>query len=436
MPYQSRNYRRRNDPGKAVLLGTLALVVVALVIALVIRGDRNSDVNVPVNANNLQNVMISGNTPAPALPQAQPAATETLQPEATQDIAEGWTEITPTPTPATTPASTSLSNLVDPYLMVRPVASEGFMPVFQKANYVTEKIICVTVDDFFQFTNARKIVDLALSVNGKLTLFPIGTNVDKSNDLKETLIYAWENGMEIENHTMEHCKLYDDTDELLAKHIYEADALWDFVLGKDYQMHFLRPKGGDDRNDQRTHAYIKQLGYYGIAHWTHSGSTEDMDHLLKTVEPGNIYLFHTTDNDLNRLQTFIPAVTEMGYRLVTMNEMFGYPDNEVQPLTKTEEELKQIPPLLPYTEVLVELKKGHYNYSAKKLQQRLIDLGWLEGGADGAYGDKTRIAVGYFQQAVGMEPTGVATVELQKILYSDDAPSRDQITTPLATPPR
>ena len=227
--------------------------------------------------------------------------------------------------------------------------------------------------------------------------------------------------MEIENHPYSHNGLYGDTDEELAQNIYLADSAMDYILGLDYQMHFLRPRGGDDRNDQRTHAYIQQLGYKGIAHWTMSGSTEPMTKLLSTVEPGNIYLFHTTDNDLKKLQEFLPALTEMGYRLVTLNEMFGYPENETQPLTKSVEELQQVPPLQSYEPTLVDLYKGDYMYAVKVLQERLIELGYLDGTADGVYGQGTFMAVGYFQQDNGIQPTGNADVATQQILYSANA---------------
>lgn len=396
--YRGRRRRGRRGPAVPVLIGTVVIVIVALVISLSQRSTRDgksgdlaamSPADYP---NTLQY------TPQPAPPSATNAVVAV--------------PASPTPTPYT--------NLVDPYLMVRPVANDGFMPVFRKANNLTDKVVAITVDDCFQFSNTRSIVDLALSLNGKITLFPIAKNALR-DELQEILRYAYQNGMEIENHTYSHNGLYGDTDEELAQNIYLADSAMDYILGVDYQMHFLRPRGGDDRNDQRTHAYIQQLGYKGIAHWTMSGSTEPMTKLLSTVEPGNIYLFHTTDNDLKKLQEFLPALTEMGYRLVTLNEMFGYPENETQPLTKSVEELQQVPPLQSYETTLVDLYKGDYMYAVKVLQERLIELGYLDGTADGVYGQGTFMAVGYFQQDNGIQPTGNADVATQQILYSANA---------------
>ena len=101
--------------------------------------------------------------------------------------------------------------------------------------------------------------------------------------------------------------------------------------------------------------------------------------------------------------------------------MFGYPENETQPLTKSLEELQQVPPLESYETALVDLYKGDYMYAVKVLQERLIELGYLEGTADGVYGQGTFMAVGYFQQDNGMQPTRNADVATQKAMYSANA---------------
>ena len=56
------------------------------------------------------------------------------------------------------------------------------------------------------------------------------------------------------------------------------------------------------------------------------------------------------------------------------------------------------------------------------LQQRLIELGWLTGKADGDFGSNTEKAVMAFQKQAGLNPTGKATVETQTLLFSAYAP--------------
>lgn len=77
----------------------------------------------------------------------------------------------------------------------------------------------------------------------------------------------------------------------------------------------------------------------------------------------------------------------------------------------------------PAEEVQYEiLQKGSKNEAAKALQKRLIELKYLEGKADGSYGNKTVAAVKLFQTQIGMEATGIADAATQKALFAEDAP--------------
>lgn len=55
------------------------------------------------------------------------------------------------------------------------------------------------------------------------------------------------------------------------------------------------------------------------------------------------------------------------------------------------------------------------------LQNRLIELGYLEDQADGTYGDATQTAVRNFQRSNNLDATGIADAATQARLYSDTA---------------
>jgi len=300
-----------------------------------------------------------------------------------------------------------------------PMTNEGYLPVVSQAN-TNEKIIAVTVDDCFQNANLQQIVQCALDNNGKLTIFPIGDNLTKSN-IAATIKWAWENGMEIENHTYNHLGLYQFEDERMMQEIWYQNRKVSEVLGVDYQMHFFRPRGGDERRDQRIHAFVQDMGYYGIAHWAQSGSNTPLEDLLANIAPGKIYLFHTTDHDLDQLLQFIPAATQAGYRLVTLNEMFGLPVNETAPLTAN----AQMPVFDSFEVKAITLQKTVYTRAAAVVQERLKELGWMSADTvvDGIFGNSNYKATGFFQKAHGLEATGVMDVETQKLLFSDAAKS-------------
>lgn len=330
--------------------------------------------------------------------------------------------VTATPTAAPTftaePTAAPRNDVANPvYAALRPTAKPGWLPVFSEIE-TDEKVIAITVDDCYQAQNLRAIIDLAISHGAKLTFFPIGEQAMREPQ-QAALKYAWENGMELENHTFTHNGLYNCSDEELASEVYKQNLALSKLLGVEYQCHFLRPMGGDARRDQRIHAYLDQLGYYGVAHWSESG-TRSLGKLAGILAPGQVYLFHTTDEDVERLQYFIPYAVSEGYRLVTLNELFGYPANETQPLSKPIEQY-EIPSLQPYEKVLVTYKEGSYAYGVLEVQRRLVELGYLSGGADGIYGANTAKAVKQFQMDSGLAPTGEADPETQTKLFDASA---------------
>lgn len=84
----------------------------------------------------------------------------------------------------------------------------------------------------------------------------------------------------------------------------------------------------------------------------------------------------------------------------------------------------------------IKLTKGMMNSNdVYMMQERLVELGYLDGECDGSFGSKTELAVKRFQKAAGVETDGIVTPELQVLMYSTDAPSRPGAgaTTPAAT---
>lgn len=83
----------------------------------------------------------------------------------------------------------------------------------------------------------------------------------------------------------------------------------------------------------------------------------------------------------------------------------------------------------------VTLQKGMKNSTAvQTLQSRLIELGYLNDKADGAFGNNTMEAVKAFQRQAGLTVDGVATAEVQTALYALDAPEAPAPTAdPAAT---
>lgn len=81
-------------------------------------------------------------------------------------------------------------------------------------------------------------------------------------------------------------------------------------------------------------------------------------------------------------------------------------------------------PTAPATSSYTTLTNGMMDsVEVKMMQNRLINLGYLEAGsADGDFGNGTESAVKAFQRAAGLTADGIATPEVQIALFADDAP--------------
>lgn len=290
-----------------------------------------------------------------------------------------------------------------------PDTPEGFLPVCS-GKRTSERIVALTIDDCNQAGNLRKIIQTISSYGGKGTIFPIGENV---SFLAPTLRSAVSKGFEIENHTQSHSGLFAQTDEELAYQIWQQNREVSLALGVDYQMHFLRPRGGDNRYDQRTHAYMRQMGYCGMAYWTQEGSLSTADEIMARLKPGDIILFHTTDYDLEVITQLVPMLHAAGYRMVTLNEMFSLPANEQSELTEN----ASVMPLAEYERFDQVICKNDYLHDVYLMQQKLTQLGYLADKCDGCFGINTEKAIKAFQKDADLEVNGMCDAATWNALF-------------------
>ena len=390
MPYRDERYRRRarkrNRIGMIVALALLLEVI--LLIVLLSRGCSSRR-----------------GTPDLTSQQTAPVATETPVPTDTPEPTEA-------PTPVPTPAPTAQSFAVD-----------GYLPVYRNVK-TTEKVIAITIDDLAQPSNLNKICQLAMDYNAKLTLFPVGQMLENEK-IRNTVRRAYyELGFEIENHTYGHDKLYMMSDAEMAESIFKQQQLVNETLGVNYQTHFLRCPGGNGEADPRTHRYLDQLGYRGILSWSYSGSNTSIKNIKQHLKPGSIFLFHTKDKDLARLKEFIPYAVSEGYRLVTLNELLGFEENQTTPLT-TDPLSVPVPSPEPYVyNSYVRIGPKMKMYAIQSLQRRLVELKYMpaDSAIDGDYGSATLAGVQAFQKVAGFEISDYAEIEMQALLFSDAAP--------------
>ncbi len=73
-----------------------------------------------------------------------------------------------------------------------------------------------------------------------------------------------------------------------------------------------------------------------------------------------------------------------------------------------------------------DLAIGDTDEAVMDLQRRLVELGYADGTPNGKYGNATVKAVKIYQEANGLEADGLATAEIQAMLYADTALTYDE----------
>ena len=316
-------------------------------------------------------------------------------------------------------------------LVPTPMPGDYFLPVFDRALRTPDDraMIAITVDGCDDPEVMTQILNIADIYDAELTLFPTGNALMTLSSAFRTCVSALH--YELENCTFDADKKdYSMSSGELALQIWRQSIAASYAMGRDYQEHFYRPKSMESIYDQRTHFYIRKLGFLGIAGYTHSYKDNDIDSLVASLANGNIYQFDMSEKSMELFETFIEEASRKGYKLVTMNELFGLDSNGVGASLTIDQQ--NLPEMNDYVPTYYDLKLNYRTNAVYTLQSKLISLGFLTGEngqtirADGIYGAETSIAVSAYQASVGLVATGNADVETQRKLFGEEAEKAEE----------
>ena len=342
----------------------------------------------------------------------------------------------PTPTPTAAPQEIVEDVAVDAQqanpLVPDVLPGDYYLPVFDKAlrSPNDEMLIAITVDDCEDPDQMTYVMNVAKAYGAQLTLFPTGEALMTPGMTEGFRTCVRKLGFQLENHSYSHKAEYRISNSELAIQLWKQSIAADYAVGVDYEQHFYRPYNNLSVHDQRTHYYAGLLGYQGIASYTHSyKDVETVEDLISTLENGNVYQFDLTEESIAMFEPFMKAASEKGYRLVTMNELFGLNQDVIG--TELTIDTQTLITMENYQPTYYNLYLGYRTNAVYTLQARLMELGYMadvdaEGNkakADGIYGVDTSVAVSQFQGRVGLLADGNATVETQERLFALNAPA-------------
>ncbi len=226
--------------------------------------------------------------------------------------------ITPSPTPVPTP-----TNKVTP----KPTARATKGPIVTPQREEGTKYVAITFDDGPHKKYTRLIVDKLNEYGAKATFFVVGNRIDSSTS--DAVKYLVEQGNEIAIHGYTHSVYYNKC----------SDATFDYELSETAKVikqttgvtpTLMRPIGGNITN-----ARVQSCGYPVVMwnvdseDWKHKTQTQSeidiiVNNVMKDVGDGKIILMHEIyENSYQALDIILRKLTEQGYKVVTVTELFG-----------------------------------------------------------------------------------------------------------------
>lgn len=418
---EKRAMRRRRGYGVLSALIVLLMLVAAALVVILVNGGAQIDApgGLTIRPDATDFVDAGSATPEPLVLGANlQTATAQLPKQSVEPAETGEAE--PVAEPEPTAAQSGGNRLVPEVL-----PGDYYLPIFDRALRTPddEMMIAITVDDCNDPEVLSQIVEIARRYDAMLTLFPTGEALMSEGMAEGFRTCVLRYGYELENHSYSHKKEYQLSNGELALQLWKQSIAASYVVGKDYEQHFYRPYFDNSKYDQRTHFFINKLGYAGVASYTYSYKGMTAEQLIDTLENGNIYQFDMTEKSMEVFETFIQTASRKGYKLVTMNRLFGLNENVVGDRLTIDQQT--LPAMDDYVSTYYDLKLNYRTNAVYSLQARLAELGYLTDEAakpDGLYGSNTSIAVSAFQAKIGEAATGNATVNTQERLFALNAP--------------
>lgn len=418
---EKRAMRRRRGYGVLSALIVLLMLVAAALVVILVNGGAEIDApgGLAIRPDATDFVDAGSATPEPLVLGADLQTAQAQLPQPSAEPAE-TVDAKPVAEPEPTEAQSGGNRLIPEVL-----PGDYYLPIFDRALRTPsdEMMIAITVDDCNEPEVLSQIVEIARRYDAKLTLFPTGEALMSEGMAEGFRTCVLRYGYELENHSFSHKKEYQLSNGELALQLWKQSIAASYVVGKDYEQHFYRPFYDNSKYDQRTHFFINKLGYAGVASYTYSYKGMTAEQLIDTLENGNIYQFDMTEKSMEVFEPFIQEASRKGYKLVTMNRLFGLNENVVGDRLTIDQQT--LPTMDDYVSTYYDLKLNYRTNAVYSLQARLAELGYLTDEAakpDGLYGSNTSIAVSAFQAKIGEAATGNATVNTQERLFALNAP--------------
>ena len=181
-------------------------------------------------------------------------------------------------------------------------------------------MVALTFDDGPYRNNTKVITDLFEEYGGRATFFVVGYHLDM---FAEDMLYAYQRGFQIGNHTLNHPALRQISDEEGMEEVKELNRRLN-ELGIEGEL-MLRPPYGEYTQYMQEHLSVPMIGWnVDSQDWLSKDADKIYEQIVGNVKDGDIVLLHDLhDVTAEAMQRVVPELTAQGFQLVTVEEMFA-----------------------------------------------------------------------------------------------------------------
>lgn len=181
-----------------------------------------------------------------------------------------------------------------------------------------KKTIAFSFDDGPSGKYTREIVDALKDNKAKATFFMVG---NKMNNYKSSLLYVYENNLEIGSHTYSHINMKKKTINQIEEELKKTNDIFYNITGSNINL--VRPPYGA-YNDN----ILNNIDYPFITwnidtnDWRYRNKEHIVNHILANVTDGSIILMHDSyESTVEAVKEVLPRLYALGYQVVTVSDL-------------------------------------------------------------------------------------------------------------------
>ena len=208
------------------------------------------------------------------------------------------------------------------FLTALPIVIWFFARLPKEDADAAEKLAALTFDDGPSAGTTMEVLSVLEEFHEVGTFFLIGQNINEQTE--KSVKHALELGCEIENHSWSHSAMPELSAEQMREEV--ARTTREIVRLTGREPIFFRPPYIAVSDEMYRQIPLTFIAGVGCEDWNDSVSAEERaDRIQENVRDGAVILLHDMEGNhqtVEALRLIIPRLRKMGYRFVTLEQLF------------------------------------------------------------------------------------------------------------------